>query len=323
MQIYCSKTRRLSIIYEHEKLKLWFDCCLAKLPENAERIRNTISSYIPEDINEFSRDVSGYLNALFENMSLIELAKTCRCTSMRYTEEPFTKINNVNISVDGDCNLRCVHCYIPSNEHNELKDLRKRVQLECMNYFKNIVRSIRLTTKGEPFMDFKNGYSYKWLMELTESDYVKNIYALSNYTRLLPEIQDDIFTHLTLCDKSIKIGASIDGFDKNTYESIRRGGHFETTIQNIKHAYDLGLLGTINYVLMPQNESSSLEVPERLKEYGINSGSIELIPYKDYPSLTYHKQTTDPDSTALSKTIFKQLRKKLVDNGYNVVVNTL
>ena len=147
-----------------------------------------------------------------------------------YDLENFPKyflIETVNI-----CNARCIMCPVEISLRKKgymtdtlfekiLKDIKER---------NKPIRQVALFLLGEPLLDNKIFNRIKLLKEMN----IDNILLSSNASLLTSEnILKLIQTGLD------QIYISIDGYEKKTYESIKKGLHFEKVYANVQNLFTI------------------------------------------------------------------------------------
>lgn len=220
----------------------------------------------------------------------------------------------VFLDVTNYCNLRCELC--PQSIKNfqfEKGHMSFAFFRQIMKQLKS-VKSFALFSSGEPLL------AENW-------DQILDYFLISR-----PDIEKISFsTNGTLLDKKVKsllgkkldISVSIDGATRNTYESIRKGAHFDRLIRNLRQIYILKKKNNLDWPKLSISfvawEKNIRELPALVRlasSLGIeNITIIHRIFYdkqlhKRY-SLCYHKNLFD---TNLEKAL--NLGKKL---GINII----
>jgi len=133
----------------------------------------------------------------------------------------------VTIEPNNLCNLNCIMCPYK-------KSKRKKESLS-MDLFKKIVdeskeigaKDIHLTQYNEPLTDKK-------LFE--RLDYIRNAGLTSSFYSNATLLDDDNIEKMLESPPDL-IRFSVDGVEKETFESIRRGANFESVISRIEKLY--------------------------------------------------------------------------------------
>lgn len=174
-----------------------------------------------------------------------------------YMEEMFY-LHNVDGMVDlpekvyieptSRCNLNCKICF----RHGWVDEELGYMSMECFNKLVDGVRQISTVKEvffggmGEPFF---HPDIFRMISELSNDLQVS---VLTNGTMLTPErCQQLVDTGLHM------LWVSMDGFDKESYESIQLGSHFELIIKNLRN-FNRARMGTsiklgITFVVTPDN----------------------------------------------------------------------
>jgi uncharacterized Fe-S cluster-containing radical SAM superfamily protein len=140
----------------------------------------------------------------------------------------------VHVDISNVCNFRCIHC--PQGNPDKWVDRKPSFMLK--DHFFKIVDEVsrhrsllRITSDGEPLIhpDIIEMLSY-----ILDSD----VYAGTITTN--GSIMDQQVIDLLVRPSKIKfvIDFSLDAFYRRTYEKIRRGGNFITTLKNILKILD-------------------------------------------------------------------------------------
>lgn len=163
-----------------------------------------------------------------------------------------------------DCNLFCKMCRNKISVCEKIMpiDLFKRIVEETAQY----VRSYSLFNWGEPLLlkDFCDRVAF--INQKKRSDCIVEI---STNGMLLDRMIDFLF------DEKINITISVDGADKNTFESIRRGADFELIMKNAEKAAHKYSSFQIQYSpefyisIQKENQNSILEIVKLAHSLGI------------------------------------------------------
>ncbi len=176
---------------------------------------------------------------------------------------PFLKVEPTNI-----CNLNCPNCFTGSGADIRKKgkmdfELYKRVMDEIGDY----LVKINLYFWGEPFLHSR-------LIDMIRYASDKNIGTCvsTNFLVFSEKMAVDILTsgldHLIIC---------LDGIDKKTYESYRKGGDFEKFMKNMetlsKVRKEKGLYSTIidvQFLVFDYNRDQINEAEKFIKPFGFD-----------------------------------------------------
>lgn len=320
----CKRTQVLSIELNKTGLECWFGCCLFENSPEANAIRRKLHTLLPTELEVFAEDVPGCLSRFFTDPRLRQYIKDCTCPYYQEANHHYDPWYNVRVAIDSTCNLRCVHCYIPHEAHR-YSELKQRVSLECYQWLQQHATHIGTTTKGEPFYAGERSYTYQWLCSLQQSDKVQQVYSLSNYSLLTPAMLTELQQKLTAIDKRLTINASCDGFSREVYENIRIGAKFDQVVNNLLTAYELSILKNINYVFMPQNETSSDDLGKQLHDLGFDPKRkpllVEMIPYNS-PDKVFYNSVFDAQHHIINPH-FRAGMESLAEYGFSPHIETV
>ena len=150
----------------------------------------------------------------------------------------------ISIASDGSCNLFCIMCR--SERKVQPTELEKRVNNVLYNQIlENIdkIRFLELTGNGDPFFNKEIG---KFLDLLSEKDISYLTIRFITNAQLLNEKRWEQIKKLKI--KALYVNVSIDAATKATYESIRRGGKWETLVKNMEMLAKKRLSGFLDYL---------------------------------------------------------------------------
>lgn len=207
----------------------------------------------------FKKIKSNNLDVACETCKLQLISKNYQSVHARILDMPFfiKKKHPVDITfeVSNKCNLACIMCdgykssYIRKYRENlsELPNVYPDNFLHQLEPFIKHFRIIRLQG-GEPFL-------INFYLELIERIITINkgciIYIQSNGTILTDRIRK------LINNKQIRLSISIDSFDPELYEKIRKNANFKQTIKNIIEFNIISKLNNkilnINYCIMNNN----------------------------------------------------------------------
>lgn len=163
------------------------------------------------------------------------------------------------------CNLRCIMC--PWQAERQQLGTRGNMTGEVWNAlvpYLHDVRSVDFTGGGEPLLQDK---LLEWVIEAKLHGCDAGF--LTNGLLLEASLAD------ALIDNGLNwICFSIDGADKPTYESIRRGSNFDTVCANIRYLTErrsnLRPLVMINFVIMKNNFHQLEDIIRLASEIGVD-----------------------------------------------------
>jgi sulfatase maturation enzyme AslB (radical SAM superfamily) len=181
-------------------------------------------------------------------------------------------LKNIKFELSNECNLECEMCWgeLSSSIRENIEKLPK-IQSpygedfieQLKPFWKDIEKATFLG--GEPFLI---KLYYKIWDEIIQNNPDINILVVSNGTILNDKIKQ-------LLDKGkFYFALSIDSFQKETYEKIRRNAVFEKTMSNFEYFYQYSKGNnrwiTVNICPMKQNWKEIPEMVNTLTERGVN-----------------------------------------------------
>jgi MoaA/NifB/PqqE/SkfB family radical SAM enzyme len=194
-------------------------------------------------------------------------------------EEDFP-FDRVSLYLTRRCNLQCDRCWRESFQTRDLIDTPSEVidaVVEAVPHF----QSVLLHGDGEPLMHPNlPGILTRIKDRLPSTGGV----GISTNGMLL-----DRNTARDLVDRGVGwLEISMDGATKSTMERIRRGSHFETVVENLKHAVEYGKKARRGEVLFSihltyRGEENVHEIPALMKlacSLGVDNLTVE--PLRDY-----------------------------------------
>lgn len=171
---------------------------------------------------------------------------------------------SVSIEPTSACNLSCEMC---SHKHSKRKDFLS------LSDFKKIVDNnpyllvINLTGIGEPLLN-------PGIFEMVKYAKSKGIFVWFFSNGMLFSKENIAKAKQAGVDK---IGISIDGATKKTFESIRKGSDFETVLNNTKQLVNEGLSVFVGCVIMPQNFKEMPEMIDLVKGLGVKEIGFSAV----------------------------------------------
>lgn len=160
------------------------------------------------------------------------------------------------------CNLRCTFCPNSADETSLRGNMSLPLYRSIINQCANKVNDFNLSHRGEPLFH----PNLDVLIALAAQAHI-GTRIHTNATCM-----DSIWTSRLLTASPDLISFSFDGYDKTSYESVRVGGHYETTLANIerllaeKTARNLSRPYTIIQIILPNDATS--EYRESLLQFG-------------------------------------------------------
>lgn len=169
------------------------------------------------------------------------------------TQIPVAFIKNIRLAIDNSCNLSCPSCRTKKIFLHRGKEFYRRLSYanKIINYLEKQQHKIRvhIGSDGDPFASLIYRY------------FIKNSSRLTNITYTIQTnglLLKKMFTkNKTLFDRLDVLNVSIDGATKTTYEKLRRGGKFDSIMDNLKFIAELkkdySFAFRLHYVVQARN----------------------------------------------------------------------
>lgn len=145
-------------------------------------------------------------------------------------EIPEVQIKHIRLAIDDSCNLKCPSCRTKLIFHKEGSQFKKGIRLAdkindwLSTYGKPV--QVHIGSDGDPFAS----HVYRHFMEHTPKSSITQYSLLTNglmFKDFHPRIPH-IIENLT------RLGVSIDGATKETYEKLRLGGKWDNINRNLE-----------------------------------------------------------------------------------------
>ena len=138
---------------------------------------------------------------------------------------------SLNFAFDRSCNLSCPTCRTSMIMANgsEIDFVESKLN-EVITQFGNSVELIYLSGTSDPFSS-KTFRNFLFNIDLNKFPKLNHIHLHTNGLLLNNQMWDKL-THIHHLIKTIEI--SVDASKKETYEIVRRGGNWETLIENLE-----------------------------------------------------------------------------------------
>ena len=140
-------------------------------------------------------------------------------------------LENIRLAIDNSCNLSCPSCRKKKIFLTSGKNFKMRLTLadKVLNFLENNKEkkfNVHIGSDGDPFASI----IYRYFMMKTKN--LENLKYSIQTNGLL--IKKTFYKFKHILENLNKIGISIDGATKKTYESLRVGGKFEKIIENLE-----------------------------------------------------------------------------------------
>lgn len=276
-----------------EKTVLFYPCCaawldLAAIPSMP--LEELLENYNKDNLFELLQSKHSEMLRDFDKGSLCKHPLVCnKELSLVPTKDlrfPRQNVRWLIASTFLGCNLDCTMCNIATRHTTPAQLKLTEMIYECVKG--RGLESFTPTMVGEPFaMDF----FMDWCLSLTKED-TKALYILTNASLLSIEAIDNLYTTLTERGIWFRFSVSIDSVHRERYEAIRRGSSFDTVIANAQHMAKLGILQSINYVVLPEINEDELEYAgASFKSMGLPEPEL-LFDTRQPPGLSSFKVST-------------------------------
>ena len=180
------------------------------------------------------------------------------------------RIQHLRLGIDESCNLRCPSCRTDLIFHKDGSAFNLGIKLadkinDWLHTYNNPIQ-VHIGSDGDPFAS----HVYRHFMEQTPvRDNIK--YSMLTNALMLKEFYTRI-PHII--NNLQKLGVSIDGASKETYEQLRLGGKWEKIIEGLeciaelkkKHNFQFGL----HMVVQQDNWHELEDMLELGRKYGVD-----------------------------------------------------
>jgi len=224
-----------------------FTCCPSWLPNKVGTIEEIEKIWESQELKEIWESIidgsykfcsktecpylSGLINTGVKPKGFIEKTKF---KIDKYKKGP----TNINFAFDRSCNLSCPSCrnFAIMADGNELEFIDKTIDKIVDIYGKNM-KMLYLSGSADPFAS----KSIRKLLLNFDKIKLPNVSHIHLHTNglLLNEKMWNSLSHIHDLIKTIEI--SVDASKKETYEIVRRGGNWETIIENLKFISTINL----------------------------------------------------------------------------------
>ena len=145
-------------------------------------------------------------------------------------EIPEVQIKHIRLAIDDSCNLKCPSCRTKLIFHKEGSQFKKGIRIadkinDWLSTYSKPVQ-VHIGSDGDPFAS----HVYRHFMEHTPKSSITQYSLLTNglmFKDFRPRIPH-IIENLT------RLGVSIDGATKETYEKLRLGGKWDNINRNLE-----------------------------------------------------------------------------------------
>jgi hypothetical protein len=242
-------------------------------------------------------------------------------------ELPVTEIKNIKLAIDDSCNLRCPSCrnkqiFVTSGTHFKA---RIKIVNKIIKFLKTLDHSalVHIGSDGDPFASLV----YRYFMR--EAADIKNLnFSFQTNGLLLKQMYNRT---KKIWDRTKKIGVSIDGATKETYEKLRLGGSYEKILENLsflkekKKEHDFKFY--LHFVVQKDNYQEMIKIVELAEKHDVDNVCLNKIEdwntYKNFKEINI----TDTEHPEHQKYLeeFKKVknkRKELKKENKNMLIET-
>ncbi len=186
-----------------------------------------------------------------------------------------SQIRNIRLAIDDSCNLSCPSCRKEKKFLTSGKIFKMRLILadKILNFLENNKGkkfNVHIGSDGDPFASL----IYRYFMMKTNN--LKNLKYSIQTNGLLIKKNVHKFQHII---KNLnKIGISIDGATKKTYESLRVGGSYEKIIENLEFLKEIKNFDVqLHFVVQQKNYHEIEEIIELGLKYDVDKIFLNKI----------------------------------------------
>ena len=192
----------------------------------------------------------------------------CSYIKTNWFDEPTSGIKHLRLAFDESCNLRCPSCRTGLIFHKEGKEFaRRKLLADKVNTWLHTYQhpiQVHIGSDGDPFAS----HVYRHFMEQTPvRDNIK--YSILTNGLMFKEFHlkvPHVINNLT------KLGISIDGASKETYEKLRLGGRWDKIIEGLECMAEQkqkhGFRFILHFVVQKDNYHEMEDIIHLGKQYG-------------------------------------------------------
>jgi len=248
--------------------------CTAWLPQSVGNLHRKDLEYI------LSTPIRKYIQSTVKDGSF-KLCNNYKCSyiisglvsnTKYYQNKP---LENIRLAIDDSCNLSCPSCRKEKLFLKVGKNFKMRLKLadRVLNFLENNEDkkfNVHIGSDGDPFASI----IYRYFMLKTKN--LKNLKYSIQTNGLLIKKNFHKFQHVL---KNLnKIGISIDGATKQTYESLRVGGKFEKIIENLEFLKEIKNFDVhLHFVVQQKNYHEIEKIIELGLKYDVDKIYLNRI----------------------------------------------
>jgi len=184
-------------------------------------------------------------------------------------------LENIRLAIDDSCNLSCPSCrkkkiFLTSGKNFKMRLTLADKILKFLENNKEKKFNVHIGSDGDPFASIV----YRYFMMKTKN--LKNLKYSIQTNGLL--IKKNFYKFKHILENLNKIGISIDGATKKTYESLRVGGKFEKIIENLEFLKEIKNFDThLHFVVQQKNYHEIEKIIELGLKYNVDKIYLNKI----------------------------------------------
>jgi sulfatase maturation enzyme AslB (radical SAM superfamily) len=226
---------------------------------------------------------------------------------------PDNRIKHIRLAIDDSCNLSCPSCRKQKIflKGGKMFDLRLRMVDKIIDFLKDQTHTIQvhIGSDGDPFASL----IYRRFMMKTQG--MKHLRYSIQTNGLLLKKNFHKFKHIT--DNLNRIGISIDGATKHTYEKLRRGGVFEMLLENLEFLKSIKTFHIhLHFVVQKENYQEIEQLIELGIKYGVDKIFLDRI--TDWNTMINFKEHAVADSDHPQNRALKKIIEKISNIDYGI-----
>lgn len=217
-----------------------YSCCPAWLPTKLSEINDVSTAWKSDALKEvqnsildgsYSHCVEELCPVLSELVNQGTVDKGFFITKDEFLKNDYSNPKIINYSFDRSCNLSCPSCrsnpiMADSEEISKIDYTIKDIE----NSYGEKLKGLYISGTADPFAS----KSFRKLLTQFDKEKYPNVSNIHLHTNALL-LNKNMWDKMKKIQSMIKIiEISIDAATKETYEEIRRGGNWETLIENLK-----------------------------------------------------------------------------------------
>jgi len=279
--------------------------CTAWLPQSIGNLQiKTLDEIVCSPMHEHLQEsiIDGTYRYCNENQ-----CSYIRANIVDHTTTSVTYIEHLRLAIDDSCNLRCPSCRTGLIFEKEGSRFNKRIEFaDKINvWLQNLIHpcTVHIGSDGDPFAS----HVYRYFMEHTpDSDQIR--YSILTNGLLVDEFHNKI-PHVV--KRLTKLGVSVDGATKNTYEQLRLGGSWKKIQYNLNFIKELKKQFNFKFELhMVVQKDNWKEMPTMLELADqFNVDVVYFNEIKDWNTGQDIKEVTPPADSNEYNNIIKQVNQ--------------